>query len=136
MAFQYYEGTMDYLAATPALIATFAASGSITAGNIVCFDAGNSAAVYAAAGISGSNAPVGLALQTQSTGKEIAVLVWGYAKNIPYVGATTYAGDLLTTSGSSATKATGTITGAYIIGKVVTGSAAGGTVVAFIDYMK
>jgi hypothetical protein len=136
MAFQYYEGTMDYLAATPALIITEQASGSITAGTFVYFDAGTSAAVYTAAVASGASAPAGFALQTASTGKEVAMLVWGYAKNIPYYGATISAGTLIVGSGSGCTAASGTVSGAYVIGKCITGSASGGTIVALIDLMK
>ena len=32
MAFNYYEGTKDYLVVTPAIIVTLQASGSVTAG--------------------------------------------------------------------------------------------------------
>lgn len=134
MAFQYYEGTADYIAATPALIVTFRTSGSVAAGNFVAFDAGNTGDVYQPAVASGSVAPAGLALQTRATGQDIAILVHGYAKNIPYLGATCYAGNNLFISGSSATTSAGA--GIYTIGRVVTGSATGGTVVAFIDCLK
>ena len=136
MAFQYYEGTMDYLAATPALIITEQASGSIVAGTFVYFDAGTSAAVYSSNIASGASVPAGFALQSASTGKEVAILVWGFAKNIPYYGATINAGTLIVGSGSGATAVSGTTTGAYVIGKCITGSASGGTIVALIDLMK
>jgi hypothetical protein len=132
-AFQYYEGTKDYIAATPALIITFRASGSVSGGQIVAFDAGNTGDVYTPAVASGSTAVAGLALMTKANATEVPVLVWGYAKNVPYLGATCYAGNPLFVSGSSVTTSAGT--GIYQIGTVITGSATGGTVVALLDFM-
>jgi len=134
-AFQYYEGTKDYIAATPALIITFRASGSVTGGQFVAFDAGNTGDVYnAGLGLaSGASAPAGFALMTKATGTEVPVLVWGYAKNVPWLGITGVAGSPVVISGSSATTTAGA--GIYVCGKVITGSATGGTVVALIDCM-
>jgi hypothetical protein len=133
MAFQFYEGTSDYLAATPALIITFRASGSVTGGRFCAFDAGNTGDVYTPAVASGSVAPAGFAIMTKATGTEVPVLVWGYAKNIPWLGITGVAGSPVFISGSSATTSAGL--GIYVCGKVITGSATGGTVVALIDCM-
>jgi hypothetical protein len=132
-AFQYYEGTKDYIAATPALILTFRASGSVTGGQFVAFDAGNTGDVYTPAVASGSVAPAGFALMTKATLTEVPVLVWGFAKNVPWLGATSVAGNPVFISGSSATTSAGL--GIYVCGKVITGSAAAGTVVALIDCM-
>jgi hypothetical protein len=70
---------------------------------------------------------------TKATLTEVPVLVWGYAKNVPWLGATSYAGNPVFISGSSATTSAGI--GIYVCGKVITGSASGGTVVALIDCM-
>ena len=81
MAYLSLEGTKDFLAATPALIVTFVASGSIAAGNGLKWDAGNSGNVWAdTAGALGKCA--GIALATVSDDDYVPVLVWGYAKNL------------------------------------------------------
>jgi hypothetical protein len=127
----YFEGTKDYVALTPALIFTFKASGSIAAGQFVAYDTGTSGCVYQPAVASGSTVAAGLALSTKTDGTEVPVLVWGLAKNVPWLGITSIAGNPVYISGSSGTTSTGV--GIYQIGTVVTGSATGGTVVAFID---
>ena len=82
MAYMTLEGTKDFIVATPALIVTFVASGSIVAGNGLKWDGGNtSGEVWAdTAGAAGKCA--GIALKTVSDGDELPVLVWGYAKNL------------------------------------------------------
>jgi len=81
MAYLSLEGTKDFLAATPALIVTYVASGSIAAGNGLKWDAGNTGEVWAdTAGALGKCA--GVALATVSDGDNVPVLVWGYAKNL------------------------------------------------------
>ena len=141
MAFMYYEGTKDYVAATPVLITTFKASGSITAGRIVVFDTGdNSSNVYQppATTASGALAPVGLAIKTVSDGDDVPVIVWGFAKNI----ATKLAGnpgDPIVISGSgyvAPSGSTAVTTGVLrsFIGKWVSGSST--SCMAFIDCMR
>lgn len=81
MAYLSLEGTKDFLVQTPALIITLVASGSITAGNGLKWDAGNSGNVWAdTAGAVGKCA--GIALATVSDDEYVPVLVWGYAKNL------------------------------------------------------
>ena len=81
MAYLTLEGTKDFLVATPALIVTFVASGSIAAGNGLKWDAGNTGNVWAdTAGAVGKCA--GIALATVSDDDYVPVLVWGYAKNL------------------------------------------------------
>ena len=81
--------------------------------------------------------PAGIALQTKSDDQEIAVLVWGYAKNLPYHGHISItAGKPLVLSGSGYLSTSGSqYETFYHVGKCVTGSATGGTIVAFIDCM-
>lgn len=143
MAFQYYEGTMDFVAATPAMIVTFRASGSLTAGRAAVYDKGGSGDVYqiatAAGIISGATTyvPAGVTLQTVTDGQEVAVLVWGYAKNLPYYGnSSAIPGNPVVMSGASYWSTSGSTTESLAhCGKVVTGSASGGTILAFIDCM-
>ena len=141
MAFMYYEGTKDYIAATPALITTFKASGSINAGRIVVFDAGdNSSNVYQppATTASGALAPVGLAIKTVSDGDDVPVIVWGFAKNIACRVAGN-PGDPMVITGAgyvvpSGSIAIGTAYPRNVIGKWVSGSST--SCMAFIDCMK
>ena len=141
MAFMYYEGTKDYVAATPALVVTFRASGSITAGRIVTFDSGdNDTDVIqpAATTASGALTPAGLACKTVSDGEDIPVLVWGFGKNI----ATRVAGnpgDPIVISGAGYVVPSGSTAAASgvlrnFIGKWVSGSAT--SCMAFIDCLK
>ncbi len=140
MAFMYYEGTTDYLAATPALIITNKASGSITAGRFLAFDRGTSESVYQPSGVpSGSLMPAGIALQTVSDGDPIAVGIFGLFKNLPVLGGVK-AGNYLVVTGSgywgvsgSSTTADPVSTLAMWAGRCITGSTSGGTVVAFIS---
>lgn len=142
MSFMYFEGTRDYIAATPAIITTFKASGSITAGRFVAHNsnfASNDPDVYlpASSVVLGAVQPAGLALNTCSDGDPCAVLVFGYAKNIATATATAFnCGDMLTISGSGYAFKTGSAA-VYatkflnVIGKVITGSTT--SVVAFIN---
>ncbi len=131
MSFLYFEGTKDYVLATPCLITSFKASGSITAGRLVTFDTGNAggADVFLppAGTISGSLALAGLATQTVADGDPCPVLVWGYAKNIPVIGSLTLTtGDYLVVSGAGYASRSGSAgaTGKNqaIAGKVISGS--------------
>ena len=101
MSFMYFEGTKDYLAATPALITTFEASGSITAGRLVSFNtnADQRVSLPGASTASGSANVAGLAVATVSNGDPCPVLVWGYAKNIAATGTFTV-GNPIVSSGS------------------------------------
>lgn len=144
MAFQYYEGTMDFVAATPAMIVTFRASGSITAGRGVCYRTGSQAgagdvyqpSLFVSGSPDAGNVPAGVALQTVTSGQELGVLVWGYAKNLPYLGNVTIEpGHPLVLSGSYFSTSGSTSEELCHVGKCVTGSATGGTIVAFIDCM-
>ncbi len=141
MAFMYYEGTMDYLAATPALIITHKASGSITAGRFVAFEPGTTGCVYQPTGVaSGSILPGGVALQTVSTGDPVAVGIWGLFKNLPTLNQHVGPGQWLVvtgsgywgTSGSSVT-ADPLVRSPMWAGRCITGSSANGSVVAFIS---
>lgn len=130
-----FEGTSDYLAATPALILTFTSSGSITAGRAVVFDAGSKAAVYQPSAVaSGSLNPVGVALSTVATATEIPVLVWGFAKSLPCVNTTAVTpGYALNISGSGYWAATAGPASATNAGKIISGS--GGYIYALVDCM-
>jgi hypothetical protein len=147
MAFMYFEGTRDYVAATPALITTFQASGSIAAGRLVGFVSTIDQRVFTAlstSALQGAGAvPAGLALQTVSDGDPCPVLVWGYAKNIATGSSTGNVGITMTypivmsgagyatTSGSLGT---GTIVKSlFQVGKAISGSA--GSITAFINCM-
>lgn len=138
----YYEGTKDYVAATPALITTFRASGSISAGRCVVFVGDDSSDVYQPTGLpSGSVLPVGVAIQTVSTTDPVAVLVWGHAKNLPLLGGAVTPGSFIVNTGSGYWGTSGsTMTNplyrlATVAGKCVSGSAASGKITAFINCM-
>lgn len=136
MSFMYYEGTADFLAATPALTVTFEASGSITAGRAVSYDtAGQASTVYMPSAVrSGATVVAGVALQTVSTGNPVGVLVWGYAKSLPKLGEGGQFGESLVISGSGYWTQSGSGQSRYVAGRIVSGS--GNTIVAFIDCMK
>ena len=142
MTYYSFEGSTDYLAAQPALIATFKASGSITAGRGLAFDAGGTSQVYTPTAIaSGSLSCAGLSIESASTGNPVSALVWGFAKNLPAVsGWTPATGDLFQLSGSAqftslTTGSQGSVAAACA-GKVISGSGAGGNFIAFLDCMK
>jgi hypothetical protein len=142
MAFAYYEGTKDYLVMTPALLVTFRASGSISAGQGVAFDAGGTSDVYVPTTALGATPCAGIALRTVSSGDPVTVLVWGYAKNLTSITQVKTPGMWIALSGSAGAFAELT-TGSFLgspnacAGKVVSGSAsATGKFMAFIDCMK
>lgn len=125
-AFLTYEGTTDYLAATPALILSFAASGSITAGRAVAFDSGNPGYVYMPSGVpSGSIVPAGVAMSTVADADPIAVIVWGYAKALPTLptNRSLVNGQALVITGSGYWGTSGSTLVAQVAGKVISGSA-------------
>lgn len=128
----YYEGTKDFVVMTPCLLVTFKASGSITAGKLVCFDAGGTSDVYQATVAIGGAKAVGLAVQTVSDDDPVNVMVWGFAKNLAltYASETIAPGEAITISGSGGF----TSGSARSVGRVVSGSAA--RFMAFIDCMK
>ena len=141
MSFLYFEGTKDFLAATPALITTFEASGSITAGRLVSFNtnADQRVSLPGASTASGSANVAGLAVATVSNGDPCPVLVWGYAKNVATT-ATFTCGDALVCSGSgyigtsgSVKPVTGSSSNAYWCGRYISGSAT--SAIAFINCM-
>ena len=137
MSFLYFEGTKDYVAATPALIVTYSASGSITAGR--CLNLNTTGDVYVpTAHRSGASKPAGVALATVANGEPCPVMVWGYAKNLQNAGLALNVGDVLAVSGSGLWTTSGSLNtpSSYSAGKVVSGSAASGLIVAFIDCMK
>lgn len=138
MAYWYYEGTKDFVVTTPALIVTFKASGSITAGLGVAFDAGNTSDVYVPSAIAvDGTAVVGVALKTVSDDDPVAVLVWGFAKNLTSIGQTKTPGMHIGLSGSGHFAQAASTGSNYIAGKVVSGSGtATGKFMAFIDCMK
>lgn len=138
-----FEGTTDYIAATPALIVTLEASGSITAGRAVAFDAGNTSEVYtpSAVAVADGTQCAGLSIEAAADSEVCGVLVWGFAKNVPAVaGYTPQPGDRIQISGSA--KFTSIATGSFlsnpyvVAGKVLSGSGAGNNFLAFIDCMK
>ena len=135
MSFLKFEGTKDFIVCTPALIVTFRASGSIQAGTFVTFDAGGTGDVYTSTGTSGSYRPIGLALSTKTSGTEVPVLVWGYAKNIPITGSAVKPGDILVgaQSGFGSTSGSNASGSIYAVGTIVTSAANGGSCLAFID---
>jgi hypothetical protein len=136
-AFLYYEGTTDYLAATPALIVTFAASGSITAGRAVVFQSGSGGYVYQPTGqIAGAVNPAGVAISTVSDGDPVGVIVWGYCKSLPAANQTSIAGQALIVTGSGLWGNSGSVapvSAAVVAGKIISGSA--GYITAFINCM-
>ncbi len=133
----YYEGTSDYLAATPALVITLQASGSISAGRGVVFDGGSNAAVYQPAALrSGALVPAGVALATVATGDAVPVLVWGYAKSLPASVGTFLPGDVLALTGSGLWGCSGSKAlslGGGACGKIISGS--GGYIYALVNFM-
>ena len=139
-AFLNYEGTADYMAVSPALIVTFAASGSITAGRAVCFNTAGPGYVYQPSGVpSGSLIVAGVALQTVSDADPVPVMVWGYAKSLPALPTTgVFAnGQALVVTGSGYWTCSGSvplINNSYNAGKIISGSA--GYMYAFIDCMR
>jgi len=134
MAFWYYEGTKDYLVqGLPAVVLTFKASGSITAGRFVALDAGGTSDVYQpTAAINTIANPAGVALHTASDDDPVAVLVWGVAKNLSFANSseTVTPGCMVTISGSGQL----TSGSAYIVGRIMSGSAT--RLMCFIDCMK
>lgn len=139
MAFYPYEGTKDFIVHTPALILSLRASGSITAGNGVAFDAGNTSDVYVPSAIAvNSVACAGIALKTVSDTDPVPVCVWGFLKNLVSIQAAKTPGVLISLSGSG-TFGTGIEASGsrFMAGKVVSGStSASGTFMALIDCMK
>jgi len=145
MSFVYFEGKMDYLAATPALILTFRASGSMKPGRPCVFDAGNTGDVYQpTASASGSLIPVGVVLKTVADQEATPVLVWGVAKNLSVLSNVTLVpGHPLVVSGSASdcvwsTSGSGAATVPVRVGgKVLSGSASGASnLYALIDCMR
>ena len=129
-----YEGTSDYLAATPALVITLTASGSIAAGRGVVLDGGGSAAVYQPTAIvSGSLRPAGIALATVSSGDPVPVMVWGYAKSLPSSGQTFAFGNVLALTGSGLWGCSGSAALGPGCGKIISGS--GGYIYALVNFM-
>ena len=136
-SFISYEGTSDFIAATPALIITLAASGSITAGRGVIHDASNPASIYMPSGKdSGSVSPVGVCLATVSDGDPAPILVWGYAKSLPALptNRSFSFGQPLVITGSGYWTTSGSTWNSCVAGSVVTGSA--GYIFALINCMK
>jgi len=136
-SFLTYEGTMDFVAATPALIITFTASGSITPGRGVAIDPSNNGAVYQPSGVrSGSVVPAGVALTSASNGRAVSVLVWGFAKSLPTLPTSDSAitiGQPLVITGSGFWGASGSSRAATVAGKTISGSA--GFTYALVDCM-
>ena len=148
-----FEGTQDYLVHLPALIMTFEASGSISAGNAVGMNPSNGT-VYALSGPTSTALTaaktmdfMGVATKTVATTKKVPVIVWGAVKNV--VAQTTItAGQYLIPSGSGAfapaTYAAGgqngyslyvsdeTYSGSIAIGRALTAGTAAGTFRALI----
>jgi len=134
MAFWYYEGTKDYLVqGVPAVVLTFKASGSITAGRFVALDAGGTSDVYQpTAEINTCDKAVGVAMHTASDDDPVAVLCWGVAKNLSFANSseTVTPGCMVTVSGSGQL----TSGSAYIVGRILSGSAT--RLMCFVDCMK
>ncbi len=139
MSFMYFEGTKDYVAATPALLNTFEASGSITAGRFLNFVSATDQRVFVPLstyqGAGGATAvPAGLALATVATGDACPVLVWGYAKNIAVSAAQTNITGFAIVSGAGYLWNSGSTTkNLYNVAKIISGSAT--SCVAFINCM-
>ncbi len=137
MAFWSYEGTKDFVVTTPYLMLTFRASGSITAGKGLAYDAGNTSDVYVPTAIAVDTTKcAGIAAKTVATGEACPVIVWGVVKNIGYLAQTLVPGDLIGLSGSGTFGLASSLTGSYIAGRFLSGSGAGGTMIALIDCMK
>ena len=101
MAYMYTEGKSDYIAMTPYVLITLAASGSITAGQAVAWDAGGTAAVYTPLTVvSGSTQCAGVAVATAATATPVPICVFGMMKNLTTLGSPV-PGDWLTMSGSA-----------------------------------
>lgn len=134
MSFMSFEGTADYIVATPALIVSFKASGSVAAGTFVAWDAGNTGDVYnvAASIASGSYRPAGFALATAASGTVFPVLVWGYAKNIHVTGSAVNPGNPLVAAGTNG-GTSGSAGTAAVVGTFTTAAASGAKALAFIN---
>lgn len=147
-----FEGTQDYLIHMPALIMTFKASGSITAGQAVgigtdgeVFALGTTDATAAAA--ARMQEFIGIATKTTSDDGLVPVITWGPVKNIVAQTAIT-AGQFIIPSGSGrfapATYSAGgtngytpfssplTYSGSLTAGRALTTGAASGTFNALI----
>ncbi len=136
MSLIFYEGTADYEAATPVLVTTFEASGSIAAGKMVLFMGAADQRVYQ--GIAGTHSaasiPAGLALATVANADPCPVLVWGYAKNISVSALQTNLTGYGVVSGAGYLHNSGSIVkNVYSIAKIISGSAT--TCTAFINCM-
>lgn len=141
MAMYTYEGTKDFIVVYPTLQASFVASGSVTAGKGVAFDAGNTSQVYVPTCALGAVQPAGVAVNTVADQGRANVVVWGFVKNLSAASAyTPNPGDRIALSGSGnfSSLPTGSfLTNPYAVaGKVVSGSVQGGAFMAFIDCMK
>jgi len=133
MAYYTYEGTKDFIVVQPALVLSFVASGSITAGRIVAYDAGGTSEVYVPSAVAAAALPcAGVALNTVTDGNPVTVLVWGFAKNLVMANSseTVTVGELVSISGSGYF----TSGSAYCVGRVVSGSAT--SFMALIDCLK
>ncbi len=141
MAMYTYDGTKDFLVIYPAIQLSFKASGSITAGKGVAFDAGNTGEVYQPTVAAGGAEPVGVCINTVADNGSANVVVQGFVKNLTAVAAyTPQPGDRIVLSGSGdwTSHATGSfLTNPYVVaGKVISGSGAGGRFMALINCLK
>ena len=138
MSLMYFEGTSDYVAATPVIITTFEASGSIAAGKLVPFMSATDQRVYQPpATYQGNSSPAGLAIATVANGDPCPVVVWGMCKNIVTGGAFTLLTSYFSISGSGLAMISGAASWNKNIGTVgrgITGSS-NSTITAFINCM-
>jgi hypothetical protein len=135
MSFLYFEGTKDFIAATPVLMTTFEASGSITAGRLVAFNSATDQRVYQGVFRASTVACAGLAVQTVANGDPCPVIVWGYVKNMSVDGALTYnAPFTISSSYAFSSGSAPYANAACYCGKAISGSAT--LAIGFIDCMK
>ena len=78
-----FEGTTDYLVHYPALITTFTAATAISAGDLCVIGAdGRISGSSGGTGLSGSHVCAGLAIRTAAASERVAVIRWGFCKNL------------------------------------------------------
>jgi hypothetical protein len=82
MSFYYFEGTADYVLATPVIMIGYIASGAITAGMMVCTTPDSRVYMPPSGTTTGSVIPAGLCVNTCASGDPAAVIVHGPVKNL------------------------------------------------------
>ena len=146
MSYLSLEGTADYLAAYPAIMTAFVATGSISAGNMVRMMA-DTGFVKKSDDALGTGSVVGVAYISASDGDKVGVISWGYIKNIVATGSVGYGVQIMC---SDLGKVRAWVTGSWdggdynelmrqalkVKGIAVTSATDGNKFMAFLDCMR